>query len=108
MLNINVLTDTTVNKLLRQKFNALKAQIVKVNNQAVIVIQIIDIYTINGNLVRQYVKDSDDAYLEWDLKNEYGIQISSGMYIIYIDAGELGEKTLKWFGAMRPIDLNTF
>ena len=68
----------------------------------------ISVYTINGNLVRQYSKDSEEAYLEWDLKNEYGIQIASGMYIIYIDAGELGEKTLKWFGALRPIDLNTF
>ena len=68
----------------------------------------ISIYTINGNLIRQYKKDSEDSYLEWDLKNEYGIQIASGMYIIYIDAGEIGEKTLKWFGALRPIDLNTF
>jgi len=68
----------------------------------------VSIYTINGNLVRQYSKDNGDSYLEWDLKNEYGIQIASGMYLIYIDAGAIGERTLKWFGAMRPIDLNTF
>ena len=68
----------------------------------------ISIYTINGNRVRQYNKDNGDSYLEWDLKNEYGIQIASGMYLIHIDAGAIGERTLKWFGAMRPIDLNTF
>ena len=30
------------------------------------------------------------------------------MYIIHIDAGEIGEKILKWFGAMRPFDLDNF
>ena len=51
-----------------------------------------------------------DIQTDWDVtvEYEYDIQISSGMYIIYIDAGEIGEKTLKWFGALRPIDLNTF
>ena len=46
----------------------------------------ITIYTINGNRVRQYNKDNGDSHLEWDLKNEYGIQIASGMYLIHIDA----------------------
>ena len=66
------------------------------------------IYTVNGNLVRQYSKDNDISYWEWDLKNNYNIAIASGIYIIHIDAGEIGEKVLKWFGALRPVDLDSF
>ena len=38
----------------------------------------------------------------------YGIPIASGLYIIHVDAPGIGEKVIKWFGTMRPIDLNTF
>jgi hypothetical protein len=48
------------------------------------------------------------TYLEWDLKNAYNVPIASGVYIIHIDAGDLGEKIVKWFGALRPVDLNAF
>ena len=68
----------------------------------------ISIYTVNGNLVRQYSKDNEISYWEWDLKNNYNIAIASGIYIIHIDAGEIGEKVLKWFGALRPVDLDSF
>ena len=68
----------------------------------------ISIYTVNGNLVRQYSKDNDISYWEWDLKNNYNIAIASGIYIIHVDAGEAGEKVLKWFGALRPVDLDSF
>jgi hypothetical protein len=68
----------------------------------------ISIYTINGNLIRQVKKDSEISYFEWDLKNNYGIPIASGMYVIHIDAGDIGEKVLKWFGTLRPVDLDTF
>jgi hypothetical protein len=30
------------------------------------------------------------------------------VYIIHVDAGDLGEKVVKWFGALRPVDLNSF
>ena len=68
----------------------------------------ISIYTVNGNLIRQVKKDNDISFFEWDLKNNYGIPISSGVYIVHIDAGEIGEKVLKWFGALRPTDLDSF
>ena len=58
--------------------------------------------------MRQYSKDNDVSYWEWDLKNNYNISIASGMYVIHIDAGEIGEKVLKWFGALRPVDLDSF
>ncbi len=70
------------------------------------------IYTLSGALVRKFTKDETDdnhkPYLDWDLKNHAGIPVASGLYIIYIDGYELGSKTLKWFGIMRPIDLDTF
>jgi hypothetical protein len=66
----------------------------------------ISIYNIGGNLVRKFNKSSSLPYLDWDLKNEYGISISSGVYMIHIEVPGIGEKVLKWFGALRPIDLN--
>jgi hypothetical protein len=85
----------------------------------------ISIYTLNGTLVRQFKRDvagdvsagqivsegRDDnlaSTLDWDLKNTAGITVASGIYIIHVDAGSLGEKVVKWFGIMRPIDLDSF
>lgn len=68
----------------------------------------ISIYTLNGLLVRQYKKDNDLTYIDWDLKNHAGIPISGGMYLIHVNAPDIGEKVIKWFGVLRPTDLNTF
>ncbi len=71
----------------------------------------IRIYTLNGTLVRTIQRDAgDDAptYVDWDLKNENGTPIGSGLYIIHVDAYDLGEKTLKWVGILRPVDLDAF
>lgn len=69
---------------------------------------VISIYNTAGTLIRKFEKDSEQTYLDWDLKNNYGISIASGVYIIHIDAYEYGEKVLKWFGSTRPIDLTSF
>lgn len=85
---------------------------------------VISIYTLDGTLIRRLTRDVTpdntaggelnkqstnlDTSVEWDLKNSKNIPVASGMYLIHIDAGELGEKTLKWMGIMRPIDLDTF
>ena len=70
------------------------------------------IYTQNGNLVRKFTKNEPSNVstpsLDWDLKNQNGIPISSGIYIVHINAFDLGTTVLKWFGIMRPIDLDTF
>jgi hypothetical protein len=42
--------------------------------------------------------------LEWDLRNNRGIPVASGVYLMNIDAGELGSKTIKWFGINRKFD----
>ena len=70
---------------------------------------IISIYTINGSLIRQLNKDSQGASIDWDLKNQKGIPIASGPYIINVSVPSIGkERNLKWFGVLRPIDLDTF
>ncbi len=68
----------------------------------------ISIYTVNGVLVRQLSKADSRTYVDWDLKNHAGIPIAGGIYIIHIKADGIGEKVIKWFGALRPIDLNNY
>jgi hypothetical protein len=69
---------------------------------------VISVYNTAGTLIRKFDKDSEQTFLDWDLKNTYGISISGGVYIIHVDAYEYGEKVLKWFGSTRPIDLTSF
>ena len=41
-------------------------------------------------------------------KGEASDEIAGGVYIIHVDVPGIGQKVLKWFGVMRPIDLDTF
>ncbi|MBA2611697.1 MAG: hypothetical protein H0U95_06995 [Bacteroidetes bacterium] len=89
----------------------------------------IKIFTMNGTLVRTITRDvsgQEDIYVgvsgsgtdikqakrvpytDWDLKNQSGISVASGLYIFYIDAPGIGEKIVKWFGAMRPLDVQSY
>jgi hypothetical protein len=68
---------------------------------------VVSIYSLNGNLIRRFTKDAEVTYLDWDLKNQYGIPIASGAYIVHINAPGIGERIVKFFGAMRPQDLNS-
>lgn len=68
----------------------------------------IKIFTMNGNLVRTYTKDSDLPEVIWDLKNTEGVPVASGLYIVHIDAGDLGEKVVKMYAIMRKIDLTGY
>ncbi|MCE9539831.1 MAG: T9SS type A sorting domain-containing protein, partial [Bacteroidetes bacterium] len=70
----------------------------------------VSIYTLNGTLIRTITKSDDDikASLDWDMKNQARIPIASGMYIIHVDVPNVGEKILKWFGVMRPLDLEAY
>jgi hypothetical protein len=49
-----------------------------------------------------------DNSLEWDLKNDKGITIASGTYLFHVEAPGIGQRTLKWFGAVRPSDTSNF
>lgn len=95
----------------------------------------VSIYNLSGTLIRKYNKGqalddlkalssqittvandvvitTHDQYVDWDLKNTAGIPIASGVYIIHVEVpftdGTTGEKVIKWFGIMRPIDLDSF
>ena len=71
----------------------------------------ISVFTVNGTLVRKLKKDDTMTSIDWDLKNNFGIPIASGLYIIHVATeidGEKREKVIKWFGTLRPIDLDTF
>jgi hypothetical protein len=71
------------------------------------------IYNLSGSLIRQFNVDfggqqgiNRTTFQDWDLKTQTGLPIASGAYLIHIDAFELGQKTIKWFGIMRPTDLD--
>ena len=68
----------------------------------------IRIYNMNGTLIRTYNKANPQNFLDWDLKNQVGIPIASGVYLIHVNVPGVGEKILKWFGVLRPVDLNNF
>ncbi len=68
----------------------------------------ISIYSSNGTLIRRFKKDEINTFIDWDLKNTANIPISGGVYYIHVDAPNIGETTVKWFGILRPVDLNAF
>ncbi len=68
----------------------------------------VKIYNVSGTLVRTLSKDNDLTYLEWDLNNEARIPIAGGVYIMHVNVPDVGEKVLKWFGVLRPADLDNF
>nr|NQU90547.1 hypothetical protein [Bacteroidota bacterium] len=87
---------------------------------------VVTIYNISGTFIRQYNVDkagvpnpsastngvdaNTRTSIDWDLKNFAGIPIAGGIYLIHVKetGGRYGERVIKWFGSMRPIDLNTF
>lgn len=70
---------------------------------------VVSIYTIDGTLVRRLGPTSGSATtLDWDLHNHNGIPIAGGVYLIHFKVPNVGERVVKWFGTMRPVDLNSF
>ena len=68
----------------------------------------IRIYTLNGTLIRTFNKNDTYSFVDWNLQNQVSTPIASGMYIIDIQVPGVGEKILKWFGVIRPVDLNSY
>ena len=70
---------------------------------------IVSIYTLSGTKVRQFRKDNEEPSIEWDLTNFANTPVASGFYLIHVkDLTSGSERTIKFFGAMRQVDLNTF
>ncbi|MBO8152000.1 MAG: hypothetical protein H0Z30_05855 [Candidatus Marinimicrobia bacterium] len=59
----------------------------------------IRIFTLSGIEVRKLEKDDPNSqFLRWDLKNEKGLPVASGLYIAYVDLPDLKkQKILKFF-----------
>nr|MBP8074228.1 hypothetical protein [Bacteroidia bacterium] len=68
----------------------------------------IKIFNLSGTLVRSYAKNSDSPEQTWDLKNQAGVPIASGAYLIHVDGFELGETIVKLFTVMPQMDLNSY
>ena len=87
----------------------------------------ITIYSLDGKFIRSYSRAETDPGvdvnpddrrtnnrairsrqiypdLDWDMKNNKGIPVSSGVYLIHVNAFELGERTLKSFIIQRSFD----
>ena len=58
---------------------------------------IIRVFTLAGQLVRRFEKhDATTQFQQWDLKNDWGLPVASGIYVVYIEMPELdATKTLK-------------
>jgi hypothetical protein len=82
---------------------------------------VVTIYTLDGKFIQQFNRDAIPLRneginpaltesqiapaLEWNLTNNKGIPVASGVYIFHISAPDLGiEKTIKWFGINRRFD----
>ena len=77
----------------------------------------ISIYTVDGTLVRRLgptaapsstSTDGQSVTVDWDLHNHNGIPIAGGVYLIHFNVPEIGDRVVKWFGTMRPVDLNSY
>ncbi|MBN1340977.1 MAG: T9SS type A sorting domain-containing protein, partial [Bacteroidales bacterium] len=67
----------------------------------------VTIYNVSGTLIRRFTKDDPVTYIDWDLKNQAGIPIAGGIYLIHVKSDD-GERTIKWFGSLRIEDFNQF
>ena len=83
---------------------------------------IVTIFSIDGRFIRQYKRNETPLVqspprnnppieasqivpdLSWDIKNSKGIPVSSGVYLVHVDAPGIGERVLKWFGINRKFD----
>lgn len=66
----------------------------------------IKIYTLSGMLIRTLTEnDKNDGvtspFLRWNLQNEAGLRVASGMYLAIVSSPKYGDKILK-FGVIMP------
>jgi len=61
----------------------------------------IRVFTLHGTLVRTLEKDSPGLRsLSWDVRNEDGRKLASGMYLIHVEVPGVGERVIK-FGMVK-------
>ncbi len=99
--------------------NSAVENIVKITNLPQVAT--VTIYSLDGKFIRRYEQNAENGSkgtilnapipgqlfttdVEWDLKNDDGIPIASGIYFIHVEAPGLGERVIKWFGVNRKFD----
>ena len=66
----------------------------------------VNIYSLDGALIQRLEKDNANAaYIDWNVRNSKGLPIAGGMYLIHVKAEGIGETVIRWFGAMRPLNV---
>ena len=65
----------------------------------------VKIYNVSGKLIRTFKKDNPITSIDWDMKNNKGIPIASGVYLIHVEVEGVGETIVKFFGGVRQPDL---
>lgn len=65
----------------------------------------IKIYNVSGKLIKTIKKANPTTFEDWNIKNEKGIPVSSGVYLIHVNVPNVGEVVLKSFIAMRTPDM---
>jgi hypothetical protein len=68
----------------------------------------IRIYSLAGVYVRKLEKNDNSQYMDWDLRNDSGQYVASGMYIAYVEMPGAGSKVLKLAVIMEKEHLNKF
>ncbi|MGE5682247.1 MAG: T9SS type A sorting domain-containing protein [Bacillota bacterium] len=53
------------------------------------------IFSLSGIFIKKIDKTDVSPWLDWDLRNQDGLPVSSGMYIAYLDMPGIGTKVLK-------------
>jgi hypothetical protein len=69
----------------------------------------VSIYNISGTLIRKFTKDDPVTFIDWDLKNQAGIPIAGGIYLVHVKDQTTGKEVIvKWFGSLRVEDFKQF
>ncbi len=56
----------------------------------------IRVFTLAGSLVRTLEKNDNNSFLSFNLRNEHGNWLASGMYLIHVEVPGVGDRTLKF------------
>jgi hypothetical protein len=68
----------------------------------------IRVFTLNGSLVREWLKNEGSNTLSWNLTTDNNLPIASGLYLIHIDVKGVGETVIKFAVVRKRTQLDTF
>ena len=60
------------------------------------------IIDLSGTVVRTLKKTESSQFFRWDMKNEDGFPVSSGLYVVYIDMPDLGKTKIVKVAVVQP------